>query len=154
MRIRLQLAVLAASVLTAVLSAQSFDLRLGQWEYTIGGMKMAPEVLAKMPPSARAAMEQMMKQPQAHRSCLTAQDLKDLNLAKDDDDDCKVTAKKITGSVADITTTCSGNEPHTQTMHYEALSRESVRCTIKTTGGNMPSEMTITGKWVAAACKE
>jgi hypothetical protein len=154
MRIRLLLAVLAASALTAVLSAQSFDLRLGQWEYTISGMKMAPEALAKMPPSARAAMEQMAQHPQTNHSCLTAQDLKELNLAKSDDEDCKVTAKKITGSVADITTTCTGDNPHTQTMHFEALSRESVRGTMKITGGNMASEMTITGKWVAAACKE
>ena len=154
MRIHLLLAAFVATVLTAVLSAQSFDLRLGQWEYTISGMKMAPEALAKMPPSARAAMEQMMKQPQTNRSCLTAEDLKELNLAKSDDDDCKVTAKKITGSVADITTTGTGDNPHTQTMHFEALSRESVRGTMKVTGGNMPSEMTITGKWVAAACKE
>jgi hypothetical protein len=154
MRIGLLFVVPVVVAATVALSAQAFDLRLGQWEYTISGMKMAPEALAKMPPSARAAMEQMMKQPQTNRSCLTAEDLKDLNLAKNDDDDCKVTAKKITGSVADITTTCSGDNPHTQTMHYEALSRESMRGTIKMTGGNAPSEMTITGKWVAAACKE
>jgi hypothetical protein len=154
MRSRLLFPALALAALTAVLSAQAFDLRLGQWEYTISGMKMAPEALAKMPPSARASMEQMMKQSHTNRSCLTAQDMKDLNLAKSDDEDCKVTAKKITGSVADITTTCTGDDPHTQTMHYEALSRESMRGTIKMSGGNGPSEMNITGKWVAAACKE
>ena len=152
MRIRFMFHALAAAAVTATLSAQAFDLRLGQWEYTISGMKMPPEVLAKMPPSARAQMELMMKQPQTNRSCLTAQDLKDLNLGKhDDDDDCKVTSKKITGSVADITVTC---DDHTQTMHYEALSRESVRGTVKMAGGNAPSEVNITGKWIAAACKE
>ena len=154
MRMGLFLVVPVVAAATAALSAQAFDLRLGQWAYTISGMKMAPEALAKMPPSARAAMEQMMKQPQTNRSCLTAEDLKELNLAKSDDEDCKVTAKKITGSVADITTTCTGYNPHTQTMHFEALSRESVRGIMKVTGGNGPSEVTITGKWVAAACKE
>ena len=154
MRIGLFFVVPVVVAASAALSAQAFDLRLGQWEYTISGMKMAPEALAKMPPSARAAMEQMAQHPQTNRSCLTAQDLKELNLAKSDDEDCKVTAKKITGSVADVTTTCTGDNPHTQTMHFDALSRESVRGTMKITGGNMASEMTITGKWVAAACKE
>src|SRR5436190_5852793 len=117
MRIGLFIVVPVAVAASAALSAQAFDLRLGQWEYTVGDMKMAPEALTKMPPSARAAMEKMMKQPQKNRSCLTAEDLKELNLAKSDDEDCKVTAKKITGSVADFTTTCTGDNPHTQTMH-------------------------------------
>jgi len=79
--------------------------------------------------------------------------LKDLDLGKNDDgdDDCKVTSKNITGSTADVTVKC---EDHTQTMHYEALSPESVRGTLKRTGGERPAEMTITGKWVAATCKE
>jgi hypothetical protein len=39
-------------------------------------------------------------------------------------------------------------------MHYEALSRESMRGTMKVQGGDGPSEMSMTGKWVATACKE
>ena len=147
MRSRLLVLTLAvAAVTAAVLSAQGFDLKLGQWEYTFT-IKMPPEMLAKLPPAARAQMQQ----PQTNRTCLTAQDLKDINLGKSDDEDCKVTSKKITGSVADITVTC---DDHTQTMHYEALSRESVRGTVKMAGGNAPSEVNITGKWIAAACKE
>ena len=148
MRSRLLVPVMVVAV-AAALSAQSFDLRLGQWEYTIT-FKMTPEMLAQIPAAARAEFQR----PQTNRTCLTAEDMKDLNLAKNDDDDCKVTSKKITGNVADITTTCTGDEPRTQTMHYEALSRESMRGTINMKGGNGPSEMTITGKWVAAACKE
>ena len=140
---------LALAVVT--LSAQGFDLRLGQWEYAISGMKMD---LSKLPPAARAAAEEAMKRSATSRACLTAQDLKDLNLGANDDEDCKVTAKKITGRMADITMTCSGDEPRTQTMHYEALSRESMRGTVKVSGGDGPSEMTITGKWIAAACTE
>jgi hypothetical protein len=153
MRIRLLVPVLVAAV-TAVLSAQAFDLRLGQWEYSISGMKLPPELLAQLPPEARAQAEQAMRQAGNNRSCLTAQDLKDLNLGKNDDEDCKVTSKKLTGNAADIVITCTGDEPRTQTIHYEALSRESVRGTIKVKGGSGPSEMAITGKWVAAACKE
>ena len=145
MRSRFMFHALVVAAVTAVLSAQAFDLRLGQWEYAIT-MKMPPEMLAKLPPAARAQMQQ----PQTNRSCLTAEDLKELNLGKNDDDDCKVTSKKITGSAADVAVKC---ESGTRTIHYEALSRESVRGTIKSTGGDGPSEVAITGKWVAAACK-
>ena len=138
----------------AVTYAQSFDLRLGQWEYTIGGMQIPPADLAQLPPAARAQAEAMMKQAATNRSCLTAEDLKELNLSKTDDEDCKVTSKKVTATTADITMTCTGGGPRTQTMHYEALSRESMRGTIKTTGGNGPSDLTITGKWIGAVCKE
>ena len=147
-RLLVAVALLSATV---ALSAQAFDLKLGQWEYTISGMKMPPELLAKMPPAAKAQMELMMKQPQTNRSCLTAEDLKNINLGKTDDDDCMVTSKKITGSVADVTMKCKNR---TQTMHFEALSRESVRGTMKMTGADGPSEVTVAGKWVAAACKE
>jgi len=153
MRSRLPLVVLAVAA-TVVLSAQAFDLRLGQWEYAVTSMKLPPELLAQLPPQARAQAEQAMKQGGGGKSCLTAQDLKDLNLGKSDDEDCKVTSKKITGNVADVTMTCTGDRPHTETVHYEALSPESVRGTIKNTGGDGPSEMTVTGKWVAAACKK
>ena len=145
MRIRLLLAALVAAALTALVSAQSFDLRLGQWEYTIN-MKMPPEVLAQIPAAARAQFER----PQTNRSCLTARDLKDLNLGRTEDD-CKVTSKRITGNVADIVMQCDGRP---QTLRYEALSPESMRGTIKSTGSDGPSEMTITGKWISTACKE
>jgi hypothetical protein len=146
MRIRLLLAALVAAAVTALVSAQSsFNLRLGQWEYTIN-MKMPPEMLAQIPAAARAQFER----PQTNRSCLTAKDLSDLNLGRTEDD-CKVTSKKITGNAADIVMICDGRP---QTLHYEALSPESVRGTIKSTGGEGPSELTIAGKWVAAACKE
>ena len=144
MRIRLLLAALSTAAVTAVLSAQSFDLRLGLWEYAIT-MKMPAEMLANLPPAARAQFER----PQTNRSCLTAEDLKDLNLGKNDEG-CKVASKKITGNAADIVMKCNSG---TQTLHYEALSPESMRGTLKMQGGDGPSEMAITGKWIAAACK-
>jgi hypothetical protein len=78
MRHRLLLAALVATMVTTAvaLSAQSFDLKLGQWEYSIT-MKMSAETLAN-PPAARAQFER----PQTNRSCLSAQDLQDLNLGR------------------------------------------------------------------------
>jgi hypothetical protein len=145
MRIRLLFAVLVLTAAGALVSAQSFDLRLGQWEYTIN-LKMPPELLAQIPPAARAQFEK----PQTNRSCLSAEDLRDLNLGRTESD-CQVTSKRITGNVADIVMKCDGR---TQTLRYEALSRESMRGTIRTSGGDGPSEMTIAGKWIAAACRE
>jgi hypothetical protein len=151
---RLILPALGFVVLVATVSAQSFDLKLGQWEYTISGIQIPADMLAKMPAAARARAEQMMKQGQTSRSCLTAADLKELNLAGTDDDDCKVTSRKVTATAADITVKCGGDEPRTQTMHYEALSRESVRGTITRTGGSGPTDITMAGKWIGAQCKE
>jgi hypothetical protein len=149
MFLALVVAALVVAALGAGLSAQGFELRLGQWEYTMN-ITMPPEMLAKLPPAARAQIQQ----PQTNRSCLTAQDLKEMNLGVSDDEDCKVTSKKITGSAADITMTCTGDRPRTQSMHVEAVSRESMRGTMKMTGGDGPSEVGITGKWIGAACKE
>ena len=145
MRIRLLFAALVTTAATAAVSAQSFNPKLGQWEYTIN-MKMPPEVLAGIPAAAR---EQFLR-PQTTRSCLTAQDLSDLRLGRTEES-CQVVSKKITGNAADIVMKCRGG---TQTMHYEVLSPESIRGTITTSGGEGPGEMTIAGKWVAAACTQ
>ena len=147
------LAIFVFAATAALLHAQSFDVKVGQWEYTLSGMKIAEAELAKMPPAIRAQIEASMKNNTTNRSCLTAKDLRELNLANTDDEGCKVTSRKITATTADIAMTCGGNDPRTQTMHFEALSRESVRGTIKSTGGAGTTEMTITGKWLAAECK-
>jgi hypothetical protein len=97
-----------------------------------------------------------MKQPSTYKSCLTAKDLKDVNLGKpeEDDDECKVTSKKMTATTADIVMTCTGDQPRTQTVHYDALSRESLRGTIRMATKTGPAEMTLTGKWIATVCTE
>ena len=147
MRIRLLVLVLAPVVVAVIASAQGgFDVKLGEWEYTIN-MKATPEMLARLPPEARA----VMAKPQTSRSCLTAQELKDLNLGASHDEDCKLVSKKIANGIADVVVKC---DDHTQTMHYEAVSRESVRGTIKMSGGDGPSEVSLTGKWIGTACKE
>jgi Protein of unknown function (DUF3617) len=117
-------------------------------------MRVPPGDLAQLPPAARAQAEATMKRAATNRNCLTAEDLRELNLSKTDDEDCKVTSKKVTGTTADITMTCTGDKPRTQTMHDEMLSRESMRGTIKTTSASGPSDLTITGKWIGAVCKE
>ncbi len=135
--------------------AQSFNLRTGQWDFTMTGMASVLGDLSQLPPEARAQLEAAAKQPQNYKSCVTAQDLNDLSLGQvDDDEDCKVTAKKISGTTADVTRECTGDDKHTETIHYEAVSPESLRATINSVSARGKGTITITGKWVGATCKE
>lgn len=138
-------------------SAQSFDLKLGQWDFTMSGMPVTAGDLSKMPPAARAQIEARMKQPMSYESCVTAKDLKDLNLGKQDDDDddaCKVTSRKMTATTADVVRACTGDRPRTETVHFEAPTRESIRGTIKVESTGGPASVTLAGKWLGATCKE
>jgi len=136
--------------------AQSFELRSGQWDFTMSGLAAMLGDTGKLPPEVRAQIEARANQPTNYQSCLTAQDLKDLNIGKQDDEDevCRITSKRITATTADITRECTGENKRSETMHYEALSKESLRATIKTVSARGPATLTITGKWIGATCKE
>jgi Protein of unknown function (DUF3617) len=133
--------------------AQSFDLKTGQWEFTITGLSLDTSQLS---PQMRAALEAGAKKPSSYKGCVTAENLRDLNLGKMDDGDetCKVTSKKISGSAADLTRECTGDDKSTQTIHYEAISRESLRGTMKSVSDLGPVAVTISGKWIGPTCKE
>jgi len=154
------LATLSASLVICVVAvvtilAQGFDLRTGAWSMTMtmeGAMPMDG-----LPPAARAAMEAEMKKPQVFTTCVTAEDLKNLNLGKNedsDDEECSVVSLKASGKVADITRKCEGDEPSTETSHFEAPTPQTMRGTVakKTAKGTMT--VNLSGKWVAATCKE
>jgi hypothetical protein len=145
-------AVLAFTVGYAV-HAQSFDLKTGQWEFTITGLSLDTSQLS---PQMRAALEAGAKKPSSYKGCVTAENLRDLSLGKMDDGDetCKVTSKKISGSTADLTRECTGDDKSTQTIHYEAISRESLRGTMKSVSDLGPVAVTISGKWIGPTCKE
>jgi hypothetical protein len=138
-----------------ILYAQGFNARTGTWEFTVvikGGMPMEG-----VPPAVAAQIQASLAKPQTSTSCLTAADLKNLNLGRmddSDDEDCKILSAKVTPTVADITRECTGDDPYTETAHFEAPTPQTVRGDIsrKTAKGTMT--MTMTGKWVAAACME
>jgi hypothetical protein len=133
--------------------AQSFDLKTGQWEFTITQLSLDTSQLS---PQMRAALEAGAKKPSSYKGCVTAENLKDLSLGKVDDggESCKVTSKKISGSTADLTRECTGDDKSTQTLHYEAISRESLRGTMKSVSDIGPVSVTISGKWLGPTCKE
>jgi hypothetical protein len=147
--------IIAALALTVgfAVHAQSFDLKTGQWEFTITQMSLDASQLS---PQMRAALEAGAKKPSSYKGCVTAEDLKDLSLGKveDGDDMCKVTSKKISGTTADLTRECTGDDKSTQTLHYEAISRESLRGTMKSVSDIGPVTVAISGKWIGPTCKE
>jgi hypothetical protein len=140
---------------TARAQAPAFDVRVGQWEMTIGGMAGQIPGLEALPPEQRAKVEAEMRKPHTDTNCITADDLKDLNLGKmDDDDDCKVVSKNITRTTADFTRQCTGGEKRTDVAHIEAVSRESIRMSIKATGDQGAMTINLTGKWLGPTCQK
>lgn len=144
---------LLCATLPALVFAQGFGMRLGRWQYDVtmsGGMD-----LSKLPPAARAQAEAAMKQTHTVTSCVTAADLKTMNVGggDDDDEDCKVTSQKVTATTADMVRVCTGDTPRTETMHAELSTKEAIRMTISSTGGERPGQILMLGKWIGAECK-
>lgn len=145
-------AALVGAAMPSLLLAQGFGMRLGRWQYTVtmsGGMD-----LSKLPPAARAQAEAAMKQAYTVTACVTADDLKRMQIGADEDDeDCKVTSQKITATTADMVRVCTGDNPRTDTVHAELTTKEALRMTVTSTGGDRPGQVLMMGKWIGAECK-
>jgi hypothetical protein len=145
----------ATVALGATLAAQGFNLKTGSWEFTMRVEGTVP--MAGVPPEMRARMEVEVKKPRTFTSCVTAEDVKTLNLGKmddSDDEDCKIVKSAITPTVADITRECGGDEPHTEIAHFEAATPQTLRATVTSTRGLDTMKTSIAGKWIAANCKD
>jgi hypothetical protein len=159
-RFRRTLATTLACVLTAAAAgmlaqAQAFDIRPGQWEMTISGFTVPPAALEKMPAAARQQFVAEMAKPHTSTTCISASDLKDLNIGKlDDDEECKVTSRTLTRTSADFTRQCTGDDKRTDTMHIEAASPTSFKASIRSTTTDGTTTMGMTARWLAAACKD
>jgi hypothetical protein len=138
----------------AALPAQTLGVKTGQWSWTVT-MTGVPQPPPSVPPDVAAKIREEAQKPHTVLACISAEDLRNLNLGRvDEDDDCKVTSRKITATTADFVRTCAGDEPRTETVRIEATSPESMRVTAIRTAGTGPSGITMTGKWVGATCKE
>lgn len=149
------LVLLATFTAGATLLAQSVNLRTGSWQYHMTVEGAIP--MDGIPENMRASLEAEMRKPRDFTSCLTAEDLKNMSLGKTDDadeEDCTVTASRLTATGGDLTRECTGARPRTETMHIEATSPQVMRATIVTTRGQGTSTTTLTGKWLAAQCRE
>jgi Protein of unknown function (DUF3617) len=135
--------------------AQGFNVRTGTWEFTMTLQGALP--LEGVPPAVRAQLEAEMRKPQTYTSCVTAEDLKTLNLGKkddSDDDNCKTVSSKLTATTGDIVRQCTGDEPRTDTVHYEASGPQAMKATVSSKSAKGATTMAMTGKWVSAQCKD
>jgi hypothetical protein len=144
-------ALVAAGSAGTLVLAQGFNVRTGAWQFLMDMSKALPT--EGLPPEALA----QLKKPQVADGCITAEDLKQLRLGRtgdDDDDSCKVLTAKTTATTADVTRQCMGDETYVETMHVDAPTPQTFKATITRKAGQRTTTLTMTGKWVAAKCKE
>jgi hypothetical protein len=175
------LALFATAALWA-LDPTPLDLKTGEWEYTVimqmVGMpqqsapqmpRIPEEQLAKMPPEQRARIEQMLKQAgnmasgkpttTTNKSCVRKEDLGNLNPMGKVDKSCTMTVVNSSHSKLEAKMTCDTPDTKTSsTMTIEALSSESSKFNLVTTGtsNGRPMNMTVngTGKWLSGTCTD
>ncbi len=88
---------------------------------------------------------------------MTPEDMKNLNLGKmddGDDEDCKLLSSKVTATTADLVRQCGGDEPYTDTAHFEAPTPQTLTGNISRKSSRGTTTITMAGKWLSAACKE
>lgn len=141
--------------IAAPLLAQGFGIRTGSWSMT---MAMKGDLsMEGVPAETRAAIEAELRKPNTFTTCVTKQRLEDLNLGKtddSDDEDCEVVSRNITATAADITRRCGGDEPRTETAHFEAPTPTTLKATITRKHATGSNTTTLTGKWLSARCAE
>lgn len=150
--------------------ADSFNIKPGSWEMTVtsvtSGMKLSPEMAAKLTPPQRAQMEQLMKAREGKphtttmHSCLTKEDIAQDRIMKemeDEDDDsavhCKVTVLSRASSKVVIDRKCPDPSPSMTHFTIEAKTPDTIEATgERDQQGSGKSRMTIKGRWVGASC--
>jgi Protein of unknown function (DUF3617) len=159
----------------------ALNLKPGEWEYTVtmqmSGAPQAnvaqipqipPEQLAKLPPEQRAKVEAALKQAgnmaagkpmtTTNKSCVKKEDLTNFNptgMSKS----CKVSVSNSSSSRFEAKTICDTPDmKSTGTIVAEALSSESMKFTVASSGSTngQPMNMTVngTGKWLSATCTD
>ena len=161
---------LSTPILVPSARAESFNVKPGAWEMTVttvaSGMKLSPEMAAKMTPLQRTQMEQMMKAREGKphtttlQSCLTKDDVAQDRIIKemeDEDDDsevqCKVTVISKSSSKLVIDKMCPGPSPSTTHFTIEAKTTDSLVATgDREQQGSGKSRMDIKGRWTGPSC--
>lgn len=150
---------------------ESLNVKPGAWEMTVttvvSGMKLSPEMTAKMTPLQRAQMEQMMKAREGKphtttiQSCLTKEDVSQDRIIKemeDEDDDsevkCKVNVISKSSLKLVIDKMCPGPSPSTTHFSIEAKTTDRITATgDRAQQGSGKSRMDIKGRWLSASCE-
>jgi hypothetical protein len=146
---------LSAVALSVTLLAQGINLRTGSWEYQMTVEGAIP--MDGIPENMRASMEAELRKPRVVKSCMTAEDLKNLRLGKTDDGDdeeCKVLSSKVGPTGGDISRECTGDRPRTETIHVEASSPQAMRAVVTSKAAQGTMTTTMVGRWLAAQCRD
>jgi len=151
--------------------AESLNIKPGAWEMTVttvaSGMKLSPEMAAKMTPQQRAQMEQMLRAREGKphtttlQSCLTKEDVSQDRIIKemeDEDDDgevhCKVKVISKSSSKLVVDKMCPGPPPSTTHFTIEAKTTDSiVAAGDRDQQGSGKSHMEIKGRWMGTSCE-
>ena len=126
------------------------------------GAFAGPDVMAKMPPQARAAMQaamDRMQQPTTHTSCLTPEKLaKGFDVTRHLGSNCQPALLQQTSSLIEVRATCESRGGGTTVEHgtITAVDGQTLagNFDIQRTAAQGPKHMTLqfTGKFVGATC--
>lgn len=136
---------------------QPFQIRTGQWEYTVTITATAEDIPPSVTGAARKALLDLWAHPQVVRDCVTPQDVAEGQFAVGDDegDECATSARKATATSLDFTRTCRGDHPRTETVHIASADREHMQMAIaRVNGASGPARMTVTARWLGATCRD
>jgi hypothetical protein len=173
---RALVAFVSVLLLAAVIFAadvQPMNLKTGLWETTVtsqmsGMPPIPPEILSKMTPAQRDAMEKAaagrgMGGPRTTttRNCVTKESLaKALSFGENKDQNCTRTVVSSTSSRQELHLECTNGQIKTSgDVHFETSGQESVKgsATMSATGGpgagrGMNMKMDFNSKWVSDDC--
>ncbi len=148
--------------------AESLNVKPGAWEMTVttvtSGMKLSPEMSAKMSPQQRAQMEQMIKSREGKphmmtaQSCLTKEDVAHDRIIKEMEEDdeevqCKIKVLSKSSSKLVLDQICPGPPATNSRLTIEAKTTESIVATSdREQQGMGKTHMDITGRWLGTGC--
>lgn len=145
------------------------NVKLGQWEssttsQTTGQPPIPQEMLDKIPPEARAKMEERMKANRTpttmvRKSCLKKEDLDKAMTFGADDQACTRTVLTSSSSKEEVRIECNrGGSKQTGMMRIEAADSEHVKgafqMAVAAGGRAMNINTTFTAKWLGPTCSE
>jgi len=162
-------AVAASTVPVISFAAETLDVKPGEWEFsqtmTASG---APIYIEAMTPAQRAAYAQSWKEDAGkpsstvEKQCITAKDLKDSMLFKDqlqEGKQCTQNVGKASKTAWSAAVECKDAKTSTKTQaDYTAPSPErlsgSVKSSTTSPNGVTVIEFKFSGKWLGAVCSE
>ena len=171
---QLKLSILGAALAAGLTSAQSINVKPGQWETTTnmsapGGAPAMPQLppgaLDRLPPEQRAKIEAQLKAaggPRTNTStgCVTADDVAKGFKPGNMPAYCSYNLTVSTAKQQKMNVTCSTDKVQTTgTVQVDIVDSENVKgqiqmATTTPAGQTMNTNMTFTSKWVGATCTE